>query len=77
MGFDDLVDLAHEADGFVEGNDDAVVVADTLVGIVDDEQFASGLALSCRHLGSLDTEGQMTGILPALDSGNRVIGRGS
>lgn len=32
MGLDCLVDFAHEADGFVEGDDDAVVVADVFVG---------------------------------------------
>lgn len=28
VGFDDLVDLAHQADGFAEGDDDFVVVGD-------------------------------------------------
>ena len=28
VGFDDLVDLGHEADGFAEGDDDLVVVGD-------------------------------------------------
>ena len=32
MGFDDLVDLCHEADGFGEGDDDLVVVGDVFVG---------------------------------------------
>lgn len=28
VGFDDLVDLGHEADGFGEGDDDLMVVGD-------------------------------------------------
>ena len=28
VGFDDLVDLGHQADGFGEGDDDLVVVGD-------------------------------------------------
>ncbi len=32
VGFDDLVDLGHEADGFAEGDDDLVVVGDVFVG---------------------------------------------
>jgi len=30
VGADDLVDLAHEADGLVQGDDDAVAVGDVL-----------------------------------------------
>ena len=40
MGLDHLVDLAHEADGFVEGDHDAVVVGDVLVG-----QLAAGVGV--------------------------------
>ena len=28
VGFDDFVDLGHQADGFAEGDDDLVVVGD-------------------------------------------------
>ena len=32
MDFDDLIYLAHEADGLVQGDDDAVVVGDVKAG---------------------------------------------
>ena len=31
VGFDDLVDLGHDADGLVQGDDDLLVVGDVLV----------------------------------------------
>jgi type I restriction enzyme M protein len=32
VGFDDFVDLGHEADGFFQGDDDLLVVGDVIVG---------------------------------------------
>ena len=32
VGFDDLVDLGHDADGVVQGDDDLLVVGDVLIG---------------------------------------------
>jgi hypothetical protein len=32
VGVDDFVDFSHEADGFVQGDDDALVVEDVFVG---------------------------------------------
>ncbi|MDP1995721.1 MAG: hypothetical protein Q8J90_00840 [Gallionella sp.] len=53
MGFDDAVDFGHEADGFVQRDDDALVVVNvnsggTIDSFVCDQENNASLA-SCNY----------------------------
>ena len=52
VGFDDLVDLGHDADGLAKRDDDLLVVVDVLVGTAERQGYEGGGLFALSSCGS-------------------------